>query len=369
MVGAAGEVLLLSSVPPPTGGISIWTQRFLDAAPRHGLQVRLQSVGPRDETELFDRSVAVHLRRGFEDVVRPLASIVARRPAILHVCVSSGTSFLVGVAYAAVGAALRLPTVIHVHGSLALCSTRAIAVARRMAASPHVVFVTPSVADARVFDFLVQIDNFVPRNADRLPRVAEGTTLRLVYMGWMTRSKGIFELAEAVGGMSDVSLDLYGPVVKPDELYEWQAFVNRSNAADVVRYRGVLPSDEVIPSMASYDALALASHSESFGLAAAEAMMNGIPVLATPTGFVADLPDDCYVALPFHSAIGIRRVIATVAAHRNRLRDTTVAAFRSVSSRLGEEVTFGHWLALYERISRHKPLQARTPVADAVPRR
>ncbi len=362
VTAARGDVFLFSSTPPPTGGISIWTARFLDAAPRWGLAVRFRDIGPRSEDELFDRSLRTHLRRAWTDVAGPLGGIATRRPPLVHVCVSSGASFLVGLAYALVGAVCRVPTVVHVHGSLGLCSPRAIRLARRLSASSSIAFVTPSAADADAFAFPVHIDNFVPRVPKRVVREPRAGALRLVHLGWMTRSKGIFELAEAVAACDDVTLDLFGPVVKRSELEEWAALVNRIDAHGRIRYRGALRHDEVLERMTDYDALVVASHSESFGLVAAEAMMNDVPVISTPAGFVASLPPACVTPLPIGDASAIRRVLADVAARPQALASTRAAAFAVASSRFSEEAALPNWCALYDRLRTQPRLH---PAADA----
>lgn len=331
--------------------------------------VLFRDIGLRNERELFERSLRTHVRRAFNDLLQPLASVVVRRPQIVHVCVSSGSSFLVGLLYAGIGALLRIPTVVHVHGTFSHCSRRAVTMARRLAASSSVVFVTPSAADAQEFAFPVQISNFVPRLAEARTRRPRGNGLRLVYMGWMTRTKGIFELTEAVAGLTGVTLDLYGPVVRQAELAEWQALVERLNGAGSLQYRGMLDEAEVLQRLADYDALAVASYSESFGMAAAEAMMNGLPVISTRTGFLTSLSDDCFTPLPLGDSVGIRRVLEDVGARPDILGRKAEAAFRFASSQLSEDAAFARWISVYQSITARVRVESCTDTAGVTPGR
>jgi glycosyltransferase involved in cell wall biosynthesis len=215
-----------------------------------------------------------------------------------------------------------------------------------------VAFVTPSAQDAREFAFLVQIGNFVPPPVTLGVRRQRGTNLRLVYIGWMTRTKGIFELSEAVVGLQGVTLDLYGPVVRQTELAEWQALVERLNGGSSIRYRGMLEDDEVLKKLTDYDALVVASYSESFGMAAAEAMINKVPVISSRTGFLALLSDDCFTAVPPGSVSGIRCVLEDVSARPDVLTRKADVAFRFASSELSEEAAFPRWIAVYQQIAR-----------------
>jgi glycosyltransferase involved in cell wall biosynthesis len=163
-----------------------------------------------------------------------------------------------------------------------------------------------------------------------------------------------------------VSLDLYGPVVRRGELLEWQTLVNDLNANGSIRYRGTLAPDDMLRTLTEYDALVVASHSESFGLAAAEAMMNKVAVISTRTGFLESLPDDCFTTLPARTAAGIRRVIADAAAAPAMLTQKAHAAFEFASVRLGEDATFDRWIALYERIARPARTETRPDPAGPI---
>jgi glycogen(starch) synthase len=75
-----------------------------------------------------------------------------------------------------------------------------------------------------------------------------------------------------------------------------------------VRFLGVLPDEEVPALVAGADVVAFPSHAEGLGLAAAEALMLGVPVVATTDGGgVLDMVKDgegAFVVPPTVDAMG-----------------------------------------------------------------
>lgn len=140
---------------------------------------------------------------------------------------------------------------------------------------------------------------------------------RLTMVGSLVRTKGQAMLLEAAGQLLadgyDLRLTLVGDGPQRGEL---AARVDRYGLADRVTFAGALGSAEVRNVLRRTDLYVHASPAESFGLAAAEAMLAGVPVVASGIAGMAELLDGRalgWLTAPGDSqalAAGIRDAIA-----------------------------------------------------------
>lgn len=108
---------------------------------------------------------------------------------------------------------------------------------------------------------------------------------RFVFVGHVKPAKGIGEIIAAAKMLlvTRVTVDVYGPL---------QEGVSDSWFNDSpVRYRGLLPEDEVVRTMGNYDALLLPTYWEGEGHPGVilEAYCAGIPVIATRWGGIPEI--------------------------------------------------------------------------------
>lgn len=345
------QIHMLSSLPPPYGGVNIWTQWFLAQAPRYAMTVRLDAIGAKSVADTLRWSSRLgRLMRGF---VKPLWSMTlgqSRHADVLHVCASGGASFWRGLLLCALRLRQNGRCVLHLHSRATSCSPRALRAARRLARQPRMRVVSPSTEDGATHPFLHSIDHFVPTDfgAGCTWRGPTAGPLRLVYIGWMIREKGLFELVTALGQIRDVTVDAFGPNVRPGDLTALEALAQSLHVAERFRYRGLLAHDDVAATTCAYDALILPSYGESFGFAAAEAMHLGIPVIAPRVGFLWDAPDTAFVPL---ARVEPTQLVATLQGlrddKRGRLQDVAVAGRAYVAERFDPARVMSAWAALY----------------------
>lgn len=339
--------------------MSAWTRAFVDEAPSHGIDVHLKRVGVREESQILRLSSRV--TRVVGNVLGPSADIVlsgARGCDVVHVCTSGRMGIWSGLFIAEAAVRRGLPTVLHVHSGLGDANYGVNRLFARLGAHPLVRLVTPSHEDAAERGDFVLIDNMVARGFDAPDREADAgraeETLRLLYLGWVIRTKGLFELVEAVAEVAGVSVDLVGPNVRPAEALELQARIDALGMRERVRILPTVPHEELPGLMRRYDALVHPSHSESFGMVSVEAMLAGLPVLGTRVGVLWDMADELFVPLPMKDAHELADVLA-------RTRDGGGARLRSIAERAREharlryrpEAVLARWRDLYLELLRH----------------
>lgn len=111
------------------------------------------------------------------------------------------------------------------------------------------------------------------------------------YLGRLEREKGIFDILEAMERLPRsisprIEFEYVGGGSRESEL---RAEIARCSLAPHVSIRGPVPHDEVPALLASTDLLLLPSYTEGSPAVVYEAMLAGVPVIATPVG---SLPDE-----------------------------------------------------------------------------
>lgn len=140
-------------------------------------------------------------------------------------------------------------------------------------------------------------------------------TLRLGYLGSISRQKGVHVLVSAVNGLSDasVTLDIYGDLnVFPDYAAELQALARHPG----IRFQGTLPRDRVWDTLAGLDALVMPTlWYEASPAIIREAFAVRLPVVASAIGAPGSMVREGVDGLLFPpgDAEALRRILLSLA--------------------------------------------------------
>jgi len=282
-------VLVIGSLPPPLGGCSVTLQHLVDELQaRDDVEVRvldtrgIRGRGLRGGARLV--AVTLELLRQVRAVdlvtlhvattaiptwglLVLAATAAARRPFILRK--------FAGTDYRALGPVRgRVAHFVVRHAATYLVETRAHLEASRQRRI------------RRVYWFPTARP--VGEPPPRLERPEGQGCRRFVYVGHVSRLKGLAVLAEAMRLMpTDASLDVYGPWFPdlPGDVFEGQARI---------RCHGAIPAAEVVKTMAQYDALVLPSlaTTEGYPGSVLEAYGAGLPVIASRVGAIPEIVDE-----------------------------------------------------------------------------
>lgn len=151
-------------------------------------------------------------------------------------------------------------------------------------------------------------------------RSAEGK-LRVLFVGALTQAKGLGYLLQAADRLTpEVSLTLIGRRVSPT--------VPRAAALERHRWIASLSHADLLHEMRQHDVLVLPSLHEGFGLVLAEAMGQGLVVIATRHTAAPDLVSDGVdgFLVPIRSAVAIEEKLVLLHCDRMRLRAMQQAA-------------------------------------------
>ncbi|MGW8950316.1 glycosyltransferase family 4 protein [Streptomyces sp. NPDC055709] len=115
----------------------------------------------------------------------------------------------------------------------------------------------------------------------------DGAAPRLLCVASVTPRKGQHELVEALAAVAGLpwSCVLVGSLGQaPDYVARLRELVDEHGLGDRVHLAGPRTGPELNASYAAADLLVLASHNETYGMVATEALARGVPVLATAVG-------------------------------------------------------------------------------------
>jgi glycosyltransferase involved in cell wall biosynthesis len=336
------HLLLPGSLDDLTGG-TLYDRRIVDGLRAQG------------------RAVAVHVLEA--SFPQPTPAALAGADGVLAGLPDDAATVIDGLAFGAMPEiaarhAARLRLVALVHHPLALETGLDAALAERLRASEtaalrharRVVVTSPHTARLLAgFDVPAERIRVVEPGTDPAP-LAIGSggdgPLRLLSIGTVTPRKGHLLLVEALGRLRhlDWRLDCVGSLGRdPATVAALRARIAALGLGERVRLLGELPPAALEPHYARADLFVLASLFEGYGMAYAEALARGLPVLGTTGGAIAEtVPAEAGLLVPpgdvdaLHDALAglltdteLRRDLAAGAARaRARLPDWPAAAAR-----------------------------------------
>jgi glycosyltransferase involved in cell wall biosynthesis len=333
------RVLFVGAFPPPgtaiLGGMVTSCGILLQSSfPAHVDLDLLDSTQVSNPPPRF----AVRLVRAAARFARFIARLERRRPDVVLLFVAVGASLVEKGAMAWYARLRGVPVVMFPRGGSVVDDCRESAVTRtwvRWSFRGVRTIVCQSEAWRR---FATEVLGFAPGNVcvirnwtatrELLAIGAQRATrteppVRLLFLSWLERDKGIFELLEAcrqLAASRRFTLDIAG---EGNACAEATAFVAREGLSDRVHFRGWLRGQQVHEALADADVLVLPSWAEGLPNAMVEAMAAGLAVVATGVGAIPELIADRRSGMlvePRSSASLVRALAATIDDHELRER-------------------------------------------------
>jgi glycosyltransferase involved in cell wall biosynthesis len=158
--------------------------------------------------------------------------------------------------------------------------------------------------------------------------------VRLLFVGWLEREKGIFELIEACQKLCYGRIFTLEVVGEGHASEEVRALAVRYGLVEVVRFRGWLQAPDLARALANADVLVLPSWAEGLPNAVVEAMAAGLAVVVTRVGAIPDvITDHCSGLLVApKSSEALRFALAEVIDDRN-LRERLASEAYEIAAR------------------------------------
>lgn len=284
------RILLVSALPPPAGGIAVWTERYLAYCRDKSIDVGLVNIalnGTRkdkinNKTRPLDE--ISRTRRIINDMRKKLGEV---NPSVVHMNTSCG-SFGIFRDLICVRAANKrhIPVVLHFHcnvESMVRGKARTWAL-RQMTSMASQVLVLNRASQKYVTPFAQKAPIVVPNfiNSDFIAESHEirDTIEEIVFVGHVQETKGSRELLKAAERFPKVHFVLIGPVADG---------ISSLPCPPNVSMIGQKSTDEVRQYLLNADLFLFPSYTEGFSLSLMEAMATGLPAIVTDVGANQDM--------------------------------------------------------------------------------
>jgi glycosyltransferase involved in cell wall biosynthesis len=366
------RVALWAPLPPPLGGVSRWTLRFREAAPRHGLRVRVIDVAPPvdtvDERSRFDWGRLPVATRALRELRRVLRE---ERPDVAHVTSSLFWATPRDALALLLCRRAGVPVVLNLRSSSQIVAWReGLGGLRRRALDRSLRLADAVVVLSRELETYLsrtlpglrveRIGNMVD-DAERAP--APGAPVlpprraacRVLFVGFRMPLKGLGELAEAVLALPGCELVVVGGpgggALDAEADRRMEQALGRLREAGRLLETGALPPEQVARIYHEADVFALPTHREGFPNTLLEAMAAGLPCVACPVGAVPEmLEDGCGESVPVGDALALRESLRRLAADPERCALLGRRARARVAERYSAAAVMARYRALYETL-------------------
>lgn len=111
---------------------------------------------------------------------------------------------------------------------------------------------------------------------------------KILYVGHVIPSKGVFELVNACAGIDNIELHVVGSITK-DNRISLEEVAKQKGLSKWIKIRGGIPHIDVIQEMLSCGVFVLPSYTEGFPNVILEAMACACPIVATDVGAIPEM--------------------------------------------------------------------------------
>lgn len=304
------KVCLVSPLPPPMGGIARWTSKILERSQADSsveLRVIDSALRGRSVHQLsVARRAYAGARQLLSCITKLTCALVTDRPHVVHINTSGQLGLIRDVVLLSLTRIFRVPAVFHIRfgrvPKMAQSESREwrlMKVALRLCKASIVLDTQTGrvIQDVRPGLDVRLIPNFIDTSelsggipSDAAPELKGPSTERtVVFVGWVSESKGIRELLNSWSLVAQQGWELQ--IIGPFDVQ----YVNRVQseiAFNSVEFTGGLEHTETLARIRDCGIFVLPSHTEGFPNAILEAMALGKPIIATNVGAIPEMLAD-----------------------------------------------------------------------------
>lgn len=306
------RVLLVSPLPPPLGGHTVWTSEFVETASSFGVRTHVIDTSPGGDR--INATSRVRVARVLQ-MVGTVGAFWRGLPDsdVAHLTTTWFWSLAREGLLARLSALRGVPRILHVHAAtIVVTSLQAASKPKRLLLRwwlrpfPTIIVLSEDLRVALQAVLPKQNVQFVPNwvNTARFrPNTAQelaGTPrphspLHVIFVGRLTAEKGFLNLAEAVLQTPGIWLTAVGD--RPERT-STQDSIDVANAIGRLEETGrfaalsSVPRDDMPALFRSADVFSLPSWNEGLPISLLEAMATALPCVITPVGGMGDLLRD-----------------------------------------------------------------------------
>lgn len=352
------KILLISSIPPPIGGIAKWTQRMLNIKLPKGWTIELIDDKIKGKRESFGDKISYNyfdeLKRWYRVWTTLYKKVREKDALVVHACpIATIPSMFVNYISASLVKSNKKKHIIHFRCTVPnLVKTRLQLRLMKMLCKKSDLIICLNNQSKLFLENntqtpVVLIPNFI--NYDEmgfLNRKYEGGVKNILYVGGVTKEKGCDNIIKVANNFPSISFNLVG--LASSEIK------NLANNSNNIVFKGELQGQDLKKEYENADAFMFLSRfwGEGFSNAVAEAMAAGLPCIVTDWAANADQIDDTrggYVVKD--DVVGESIMAIEKLSDPNIRKSMSIYNFEKVHSLYSSEIIIKQYVDCYEKLN------------------
>lgn len=287
------KVLLLSSLPPPEGGISTWTRSFIEKSSDFGLEIGLVNMSFLNKRQIKNtngRNLFEEVKRSYWIFTQFKKQLKNEKYEIIHLNTSCSVPGMLRDLLILKLFRKLPPLIIHYHCNVRdrIKSKFSRYLLKKLSkqAKANIAINIDSEAFLKALDIknVIKLANFLQINTScSQKKDFSGPLKTIVFVGHIEPQKGVLTIMNVAKLKPEYNFKLIGKI--PDGFLVDDISKN-------VDFLGVLPNREVYEHLILSDVFLFPTHSEGFSISLLEAMFVGLPVITTKVGASEEVFED-----------------------------------------------------------------------------
>ena len=278
------NVLLVSPLPPPVGGIATWTENYLKFFNGSTVNVDIvnnATIGKRANDFGSKRNILEEILR-LTNIVKKIVSFRRNEKYdIVHICTSCSPMGILKD-YICMFFCGKDNIVLHCHCNIEdqIHNNKiGLFFLEKSLKKAKCIFVLNQKSKEYVSKFCSTqteiVPNFIAESLVSNSCVIKEKVKEIVFVGHIIKTKGVLELVSAAESFPDIHFSFVGPIANEMSTIECTKNVD---------FLGSKTNEEVCSFLEKADVFAFPSYTEGFSVALLEAMSKGLPCIATEVG-------------------------------------------------------------------------------------
>ena len=310
------KILLISPLPPPSGGIAMWTAQYLDFMLKAGHRVDLVNIAVSGKrvSNYTKKSFFGEILRTLKILTRLIWLLLFNRYDVVHFNTScSAGGIMRDKLILDIAKLFRAKVILHCHCNVCYAGQRPKTkkLLGKMLKKAESCLVLNKISGDYIKEAFgansILVPNFITKEymkAVEKPKTINERIKTAVYVGHLLPTKGCDIIIDAANDFPDIEFRLVGHI---------GSVIGNMKRPENVVLTGELSHAEVEKEYENADVLLFPTHTEGFPLTVVEAMVYGLPVITTEVGAIPDILEDKgaeYIAV--NDCEGLKAAIKTL---------------------------------------------------------